>query len=188
MPPLKEMPPREDPPCKSTKQVLSCCHPGLTFQERSFDVVVFCLLLSYFPHPAQRLRCCWNAHKILRTHGLLLVVTPDSSHQNKHAALMKQWKSGIEGLGFSRWKYDKEQHLHCMAFRKVTSVTGMCGDDDRQLTIPQDNHKVELLLNKQPDIKDNSESTTNNDDEYHSTASLLDVVNLFKFGQDNIYP
>lgn len=183
------MPPREDPPSKSTKQVLSCCHPSLTFQEQSFDVVVFCLLLSYFPHPAQRLKCCLNAHKILRTHGLLLIVTPDSSHQNRHAVLMKQWKSAIEGLGFNRWKYEKKQHLHCMAFRKVTGVAGACGDDDKQLAIPQDSDKVNLLLNKQPtDIKDNTESTTNNDDEYHSTASLLDVVNLFKFGQDDSYP
>lgn len=180
------MPTREDPPGKSTKQVLSHCHAGLTFQEQSFDVVVFCLLLSYFPHPSQRLKCCFNAHKILRTHGLLLVVTPDSSHQNKHAALMKQWKCGIEGLGFSRWKYSKEEHLHCMAFRKVTNVTGMCEDDDSQLTIPQDSHKVEQLLNKQSDKKENSESTTNKD-EYHSTASLMDVVNLFKFGQDVSY-
>ena len=178
------MPTQEDPPGKGTKQVLSCCHAGLTFQEQSFDVVVFCLLLSYFPHPAQRLKCCSNAHRILRTHGLLLIITPDSSHQNKHAALMKQWKSGIEGLGFSRWKYSKEEHLHCMAFRKVTNVTGVCQDDDSQLIIPQDSHKVEpLLLNKQSDKKDDSESTTNKD-EYHSTALLIDVVNLFKFGQD----
>ena len=179
-----ETPPCEDPPTKSSKQVLSSCHPALTFSEQSFDAVVFSLLLSYFPHPAQRLKCCFNAHKILRMHGLLLVITPDSSHQNRHAVLMKQWKSGIEGLGFSRWKYSKEQHLHCMTFRKVTIVTGVCRDDDQQLTIPQDSHQVELLLNKQPDTKDN---TTNND-EYDSTASLQDVVNLFKFGQDDSYP
>ena len=178
------MPTHEDPPCERTKKVLSCCHAGLAFQEQSFDVVVFCLLLSYFPHPAQRLKCCSNAHKVLRMHGLLLVVTPDSSHQNRHAALMKQWKSGIEGLGFSRWKYNKEEHLHCMAFRKVTNVTYMCADDDDQLIIPQDSHKVEPLLNKQPD-KD-SESTTDSD-EYHATASLIDVVNLFKFVQDVSY-
>lgn len=181
------MPTREDPPSKGTKEVLSCRHAGLTFQEQSFDLVVFCLLLSYFPHPAQRLRCCFNAHKILRTHGLLLVVTPDSSHQNKHAPLMKQWKSGIEGLGFSRWKYSKEEHLHCMAFRKVTNVTSPCKEDDSQLLIPQDSHKIEPLLSKQLDKRDNLESTTNNN-EYHSTASLMDVVNMFKLGQDVSYP
>lgn len=175
------MPTREDPPSERTKQVLSCCHAGLTFQEQSFDVVVFCLLLSYLPHPAQRLKCCFNAHKILRMHGLLLVITPDSSHQNRHAALMKQWKSGIEGLGFSRWKYSKEEHLHCMAFRKVTSVTCMREDDDHQLTIPQDSHKVEpLLLNKQSDKGSDSGKCDN-------TASVKDVVNLFKFGQDVSY-
>jgi len=159
----------EDTPSKDTKQVLSCSHAGFTFEKQSFDVVVFCLLLSYFPHPAQRLKCCFNAHKILRTHGLLLVVTPDSSHQNKHAALMKKWKIGIEGLGFSRWKYSKEEHLHCMAFRKVTNVTGLCKDGDDQLSIPQDSHKIEPILHKQPDKKDNLENSLQTKTKMNST-------------------
>lgn len=184
------MPMCEDTPSKGTKQVLSHCHAS-TFQEQSFDVVVFCLLLSYFPHPAQRLKCCLNAHRILRIHGLLLVVTPDSSHQNKHAALMRQWKSGIEGLGFSRWKYRKEQHLHCMAFRKVTNVTGPCKADDIQLSIPQDSHENEPLLHKQSVHKQSVheqlelESTTSKD-EHFSTALLSDVVNMFKCGQNDV--
>lgn len=84
-----------------------------------FHVVVFSLLLSYFPSAVQRWECCLKAHHLLRPNGLLLIITPDSSHQNKNAAMMKSWKTGIESLGFARWKYEKQTHLHCMAFRKV---------------------------------------------------------------------
>ena len=113
----------------------------------SFDVVVFSLLLSYFPATQQRMQCCINAHKVVRPHGLLLVVTPDSSHQNRHADMMKSWKSAIEGIGFHRWKYIKETHLHCMAFRKTTGI--LPGDHYRRvlenhslLYIPQDSHEL----------------------------------------------
>ena len=53
---------------------------GLILYESSHDVVVFSLLLSYFPCSSQRLRCCHKAHSLLRVHGLLLIITPDSSH------------------------------------------------------------------------------------------------------------
>jgi len=171
-----------------TKQVLNHRNEVLAFEEQSFDVVVFCLLLSYFPHPHQRLKCCYNAHKILRLHGLLLVVTPDSSHQNKHVAMMKQWKIGIEGLGFSRWKYSKEEHLHCMAFRKVTNITHDSGSDN--LSIPQDSHEVEpLLLSQKPKMDSALQSTTTitttttSNNECNINTPLIDV-NLFKCGQD----
>ena len=163
-----------------TKEVLNHRNEVLAFEEQSFDVVVFCLLLSYFPHPEQRLKCCFNAHKILHLHGLLLVITPDSSHQNKHAVMMKQWKAGIEGLGFSRWKYSKEEHLHCMAFCKVTNITRDSASDS--LSIPQDSHEVEpLLVPQKSDMGSALQSTTN---EYDSNAQFLDTVNLFKCGQD----
>ena len=35
-------------------------------------------------------------------------------------AMIKSWKIAIEGIGFSRWKYHKDDHTHCMAFRKKT--------------------------------------------------------------------
>ena len=84
-----------------------------------FHIVVFSLLLSYFPSAVQRWECCRKAHRLLCTNGILLIVTPDSSHQNKNSAMIKSWKTGIESLGFVRWKYQKQTHLHCMAFRKV---------------------------------------------------------------------
>ena len=84
-----------------------------------FHIIVFSLLLSYFPSAVQRWECCRKAHRLLCTNGILLIVTPDSSHQNKNSAMIKSWKTGIESLGFVRWKYLKHTHLHCMAFRKV---------------------------------------------------------------------
>lgn len=107
----------------------------------AYDVVIFSLLLSYFPSPKQRLKCCQNAHKLLRTHGLLLIITPDSSHQNRHAALMKGWKEAIEAIGFHRWRYEKSTHLHCMAFRKVRVEAG--GLKGEGLPIPQDREEGE---------------------------------------------
>lgn len=105
-----------------------------------FHIIVFSLLLSYFPSAVQRWECCRNAHRLLRTNGILLIVTPDSSHQNKNAAMMKSWKIGIESLGFVRCKYQKQTHLHCMAFRKVAAChSGYHGNGGAEMIyIPQD--------------------------------------------------
>ena len=110
-----------------------------------FHVVVFSLLLSYFPSAEQRWKCCCKAHRLLRPNGLLLIITPDSSHQNKNAAMMKSWKAGIESLGFVRWKYEKQTHLHCMAFRKV-ALCHSCNRSNgnaEMMYIPQDFHEEE---------------------------------------------
>ena len=98
------------------------------------------LLLSYMPSTEQRLMCCVNAHKALRLHGLLLIITPDSSHQNKHTEMMKSWKHCIEELGFYRWRYIKATHLHCMAFRKVRTCVhyALVTSNHPMLYIPQD--------------------------------------------------
>lgn len=88
-----------------------------------FHAVVFSLLLSYFPSPYQRWICCKKAHELLELHGLLLIVTPDSSHQNRHALMMRSWRVAVESLGFRRYKYVKYAHMHLMAFRKVSVAT-----------------------------------------------------------------
>lgn len=88
-------------------------------QRSKFDIVIFCLLLSYLPTPALRLECCKQARKALKLSGLLLIITPDSNHVGKGAKRMKNWKVAIESLGFRRCKYEKLQHAHCLAFRAV---------------------------------------------------------------------
>lgn len=92
--------------------------PPTVFHRSSFAIVVFSLLLSYFPAPSQRLKCCFNAFHMLQPHGVLVIVTPDSSHQNKNMKFIKSWQWALEVLGFSKWKYEKQRHLHCIAFRK----------------------------------------------------------------------
>jgi hypothetical protein len=105
------------------KLISNCIDSGskiTKLPQNSFDVVVFCLLLSYFPARIQRWTCCLKAHQLLKDDGLLLIITPDSSHQNKNMAMIKSWKIAIESIGFIRWKYHKDSHTHCMAFRKKT--------------------------------------------------------------------
>ena len=112
--------------------------------EESFHVVIFSLLLSYFPSANQRWDCCVKAHRLLAANGLLLIVTPDSSHQNRNCQMIKSWKHAVETIGFVRWRYVKQTHLHCMAFRKISKChhyfleTGATPD---MMFIPQDFHE-----------------------------------------------
>uniref|UniRef100_A0A3P9MMG1 S-adenosylmethionine sensor upstream of mTORC1 n=1 Tax=Oryzias latipes TaxID=8090 RepID=A0A3P9MMG1_ORYLA len=106
-----------------------------------FHVVVFSLLLSYFPSPYQRWICCKKAHELLELHGLLLIITPDSSHQNRHALMMRSWRVAVESLGFKRYKYVKYSHMHLIAFRKVSLATSsdlVSRNYPEMLYIPQD--------------------------------------------------
>ncbi|XP_027893861.1 S-adenosylmethionine sensor upstream of mTORC1 isoform X1 [Xiphophorus couchianus] len=106
-----------------------------------FHVVVFSLLLSYFPSPYQRWICCKKAHELLELHGLLLIITPDSSHQNRHALMMRSWRVAVESLGFKRYKYVKYSHMHLIAFRKASLATTsdlVSRNYPEMLYIPQD--------------------------------------------------
>lgn len=114
--------PTDFPRCERKDNVISFAGDGRTVEALhagSCDAVVFCLLLSYMPTPEMRAEACRRALAILRVGGLLVVVTPDSSHVGKAAARMKRWKTTIESLGFRRWRYSKLKHTHCMAFRAV---------------------------------------------------------------------
>lgn len=111
-----------------------------------FHVVVFSLLLSYFPSPYQRWICCKKAHELLELHGLLLIITPDSSHQNRHTLMMRSWRVAVESLGFKRYKYMKYSHMHLIAFRKVSVATTsdlVSRNYPEMLYIPQDFHSNE---------------------------------------------
>lgn len=108
------------------------------------DVVVFSLLLSYFPSSEQRLKCVKNAHRLLQLHGMLLIITPDSSHQNRHAVMMKSWRHALEYLGFTRFIYEKLDHLHCMSYRKSKQYSPDSTEElKNSFYIPQDSQELE---------------------------------------------
>ncbi|XP_046627771.1 S-adenosylmethionine sensor upstream of mTORC1 [Neodiprion virginianus] len=118
----------------------------------SFDTVVFCLLLEYLPSPEQRYACCKKAYNLLKSGGLLLIITPDSKHVGANARFMKSWRYVLSNLGFMRAKYEKLPHAHCLAFRKCfykrvatrwASLQKFSKDDelfhsDTNIFIPQD--------------------------------------------------
>ncbi|KAL6256273.1 hypothetical protein P5V15_012389 [Pogonomyrmex californicus] len=83
-----------------------------------FDSVVFSLLLEYLPCPKQRYVCCRNAYDVLKSGGILIIVSPDSKHVGANARLMKSWRYTLSKMGFMRIKYEKLRHIHCLVFRK----------------------------------------------------------------------
>jgi len=94
--------------------------PILSLPASTFHIVVFSLLLEYLPLQSQRLICCKKAVELLVDNGLLLIITPDSKHQNYNSRMMKSWKFSLESLGLKRVVYVKQKHLHCLAFRKIS--------------------------------------------------------------------
>ncbi|KAL1502430.1 hypothetical protein ABEB36_007571 [Hypothenemus hampei] len=84
-----------------------------------FHIVVFSLLLEYLPSPLQRLKCCLNAYEVLKSEGLLAIISPDSKHVGSNSKIFKSWQYVLSNHGFIRIKYEKLPYLHCMLFRKV---------------------------------------------------------------------
>jgi len=95
-----------------------------SFIAESCHAVVFSLLLEYLPTSRQRVECCRTAWRLLVVDGLLLIVTPDSRQQHRNHRFTCDWRRAIESIGFARCRYEKLQHLHCMAFRRL--VTDNC--------------------------------------------------------------
>jgi len=112
-----------------------------SFVAESCHVVVFSLLLEYLPTSQQRVACCQTAWKLLVVDGLLVIVTPDSRQQHRNHRFTRNWRKTIESIGFSRCRYEKLEHLHCMAFRRLAKddcqLTDLESIDDA-LCIPQD--------------------------------------------------
>lgn len=155
-----------------TKQITS-------LKRNSFDIVVFSLVLEYFPCPLQRLLCCTKAYQLLNTEGLLLIITPDSKHVGANAKLMKSWRFILANMGFSRIKYEKLPHIHCMAFRKsitleIASRWAQIQDSPNKfldkMVIPQD-------FNRQ---KETSEKGFNESDNVDDRADLFkELPNIY---------
>lgn len=87
--------------------------------KNSYDAVIFSLFLEYIPSASKRFLCCKNAYNLLKSGGILIIVTPDSKHQGANSKIINtSWKVVLANLGFMRIKYEKFPHLHCMVFRK----------------------------------------------------------------------
>ena len=114
-----------------------------------FNVVIFCLLLEYLPSSVQRIQVCEKAYKVLKKQGILIVITPDSSHEMKNSRQIKNWRWTLSKLGFQRIRLAKLKNLTCMAFRKslAPELTRNWAENHREpymefkLEIPQDRFK-----------------------------------------------
>uniref|UniRef100_A0A1I8P6V8 S-adenosylmethionine sensor upstream of mTORC1 n=1 Tax=Stomoxys calcitrans TaxID=35570 RepID=A0A1I8P6V8_STOCA len=85
-----------------------------------YECVVFSLLLEYIPSSDLRLQCCQKAYQLLKYEGILIIITPDSQHVGKNAAIMKNWRYTLGTMGFSRIRFEKLPHITCMVFRKAS--------------------------------------------------------------------
>lgn len=121
----------------STENVFFNSRNELVFlPENYFHIVVFSLVLEYLPSSDQRLLSCKKAYNLLKPEGLLFIVTPDSKHVGANFKIMKTWRYLLAELGFSRIKYEKLAHIHCMAFRKSLH----CGVTQRWTKLHKDHN------------------------------------------------
>lgn len=155
---------------------------------KSFDAVVFSLLLEYLPCPKQRYTCCRKAYDLLKSGGTLIIVSPDSKHVGANAMLMRSWRYALSKLGFMRIKYEKLRHIHCMAFRRCrcrevamrwADLQRFPEDERRYISetdifIPQDFQSMRSDQEKQGDLDKYDES------------DLIDVFFELPFGNETV--
>jgi 25S rRNA (adenine2142-N1)-methyltransferase len=91
-------------------------------KKSNYDAVIFCLLLEYLPTPKLRLKAVEKALQVLKPFGLLLLVTPDSSHQGKNLDQMRSWRLAMAELGFLRIYTEKLKHVTCLGFVKISPM------------------------------------------------------------------
>lgn len=143
-----------------------------------YDIVIFCLLLEYLPTSDLRIQCCQKAYDVLKTEGILLIVTPDSNSQHINYKQIKTWKYVLATMGFKRIKLEKLKNLSCMVFRKSLSkeISRRWADKCKEpfmsfkLEIPQDRKK-----NINEDIKHDSNE---NAEKYQFDLNLMKELPL----------
>ena len=93
-----------------------------TLGRKSFNVVIFCMLLEYLPSTRQRFQCIKKSVELLMEDGLLCIVTPDSSHQAKNMHQIKSWRRGLQRMGMRNVAYHKSKHFHGIVCRKPSQI------------------------------------------------------------------
>ncbi|XP_045484648.1 S-adenosylmethionine sensor upstream of mTORC1 [Pieris rapae] len=133
----------------------------MQLKKESFNIITFCFLLEYLPSSELRIKACENAYKLLIPEGVLIINTPDSKHVGANCKLMKCWQYTLACLGFTRIKYEKLTHMHCMGFRKALhkdvafrwATIHRKADTDFAMKIPQDFIKREHKIWQSKDLK-----------------------------------
>jgi len=113
---------------------------------------------------------------------LLLIVTPDSRQQHRNGRFTRDWRKAIESIGFARCRYEKLQHLHCMAFRKL--ATDNCQPQqpdivDCALSIAQDQDRaadVDTLCDMSSYVAQKDTAEDVRDSETYLRSELLDTL------------
>ena len=161
------------------------CESLDSFVAESCHVVVFSLLLEYLPTSQQRVACCQTAWKLLVIDGLLLIVTPDSRQQHRNHRFTRDWRKTIESIGFARCRYEKLQHLHCMAFRKVATDDCQPGQPesvDSALSIAQDKDgcvDTDMLCDRQFHVERRASTAIDDSVCCIRSESYIDLSNEF---------
>ena len=169
----------------------------LSLARNGFDAVIFCLLLEYLPSPVLRHRVCQQAYDCLNLYGLLLIVTPDSSHQAKNQLQMKSWRLALANIGFARLAIEKLPHARCMAYVKLEPSSSLLRSDVEHLIknlkrthtdwerpendssllfIPQD--QTTKLQMEQAEMKQSSKPSKPLEDDEHSKEFFDAFVNF----------
>ncbi|KAL7638907.1 UNVERIFIED_CONTAM: hypothetical protein RMT77_010441 [Armadillidium vulgare] len=104
-------------------------------KESSFDVVIFSFFLEYIPTAKLRYDCCVKAYNLLKSNGILCIITPDSKHLTGNILFFKLWKVTLALIGFERVKYEKCSHFHAMIFRKALVPSTLKGHANQELAV-----------------------------------------------------
>ncbi|CCW68317.1 unnamed protein product [Phytomonas sp. Hart1] len=82
-----------------------------------FDVVFFCLLLSYLPSARLRYRACVNAYLSLKEGGLLVIVST-RTQGSRRRKWVEEWVEAISSIGFSRVHQAIREKIVVLCFSK----------------------------------------------------------------------
>ncbi|CCW65333.1 unnamed protein product [Phytomonas sp. EM1] len=83
----------------------------------SFDVVFFCLFLSYLPSARLRYRACVNAYLSLKEGGLLVIVST-RTQGSRRRKWVEEWVVAISSVGFARVHQMIREKIVVLCFEK----------------------------------------------------------------------
>ncbi|KAG8343104.1 hypothetical protein TRVL_06063 [Trypanosoma vivax] len=96
----------------------------------AFDVVFFCLFLSFLPHPRLRYKACLHAYLALKDYGLLVIVSTRTQGGRRNC-WVDEWVACIESIGFKRVHKNIMKQIVGMSFSKqpATEVDQSVGEE-----------------------------------------------------------